>query len=484
MRRLGVLVVFAALVLAGCGSSSSSGSANPVNTELSYFPSGSVFVMSVATDPNSAAVKQMHGLIARFPIASFGQSALMAKLDQLGIDYQSDIRPLFGNPIALGLATATPTANLGGAVLAAWVTKDAGKLTALIKKVPGVHTAGSHAGATLYSLGGPVTVAVDGTTAVLGTSAASVDSALDRHAQGGGITSGQYAKAFTGLPQNGLVQAFGNLSGVLSKPSAAKARLVPWVAAFRGYAATIGASPTGLTINYRLDTTGGSLSAAQLPFATGTGTPKLAGRMPITVGIEDPAQIASFVESAQQSTSPASYAKFAKHQAALRAKTGVDLNSLLRLLTGELIVASDTHTTMGRAALSDPASATQILSELVTAPRSAFNNTKSIARLSGGFYAIKDPHQTINIGIVGNQLVLGKASVAQLRAFAATPTVPATGAQGSVAFRVALVQLLHLALRQAPPKVAQTILSSLGDITGWVAAAPSGITGSASLAVR
>jgi len=153
MRRVVVLLVFAALAVAGCGSSSSSGSASPLTTELSYFPPNSVFVMSVGTDPNSAAVKQMHGLIAHFPVASFGQSSLMAKLDQLGIDYQSDIRPLFGNPIMFGLATATPTGNVEGSVLAAWVTKDAGKLTALVKKVPGAHGTGSHDGATLYSLG-------------------------------------------------------------------------------------------------------------------------------------------------------------------------------------------------------------------------------------------------------------------------------------------------------------------------------------------
>jgi len=154
------------------------------------------------------------------------------------------------------------------------------------------------------------------------------------------------------------------------------------------------------------------------------------------------------------------------------------------LLTGELIVASDTHTTMARAGLSDPASAAQILSKLATAPRSAFNNTKGVARLGRGFYAIRDPHQTITIGIAGKQLLVGKASVAQLQTFAAAPTAPAVGAQGSIAFRVALTRLLHLALNRSTPKVAQMILSSLGDITGWAAAAPSGVTGSASLAIH
>jgi hypothetical protein len=484
MRRFGVLVVLGALAVAGCGSSSSPGSPNPINAELSYFPKGSAFVMSVATDPNSTAVKQMQGLLGRFPLASFGQSAVIAQLQQLGIDYQGDIRPLFGNPIMFGLATATPTGKAGSALLAVWVTKDAGKLSSLVKKIPGVHSAGTHDGATLYRLGGSATIALEGATAVLGSAEGSVNSALDRHGQGGGMTSDDYTKAFVGLPQNSLIQAFGNLTGTLSQPRIAQARRVPWITALRGYAATVGATPSGLTFNYRLDTTGGSLTGAQLPLASGGRTPNLAGTMPITVGIENPARIASFIESAEQTTSRGSYAKFVRDQARLRATTGVDLNSLVGLLRGELIVASDTHTTIARAGVSNPASAASILSKLVSAPRRAFSNTTAVARLGGGFYAIKHPGTTITIGIASNQLVVGKASVSQLRAFAAAPTAPAAGAQGSIAFRVAPVDLLHLVMRTAPPKLAQTILSSLGDVTGWVSATPSALVGSASLAVR
>ena len=155
-----------------------------------------------------------------------------------------------------------------------------------------------------------------------------------------------------------------------------------------------------------------------------------------------------------------------------------------RLLTGDLIVASDTHTTMGRAGVSDPAAAASTLSKLASAPRSVFNKATSIAHLGGGFYAVHEPGQTITLGVVGNQLVVGKATAAQLRSFASAPTTPASGAHGAVAFRIAIVDLLHLTLKQAPPQIVQTILNSLGDLTGWSAASPSGITGSATLAVK
>ncbi len=484
MRRVLPLALLCALALAGCGSSSA-GSPNPVNAELSYFPANSPFVMSIVTDPNSPAVADAHALIDRFPIASFGESALMAKLGQAGIDYQSDIRPLFGNPIMFGLTDLGLSTNSGtSGFLAVWVTKDGGKLSSLIKKLGGFHAAGSHDGATLYQAGGSTTFAIDGATLLVGLSPTAVDAALDRHADGGGITNSQYAQAFAGLPQNSLIQAFGNLAGVLARPSAAKARQVPWVAALRGYATSISANSSGLTFQYRLDTTGRPLTAAQVPLAPATTPPSLAGTLPISAGIEDPAHIIAFAEGAEQASSPAGYAKFLKRQATIRAKTGVDLNSLLKLATGSLLISSDTRATMGRVGLSNPAAAASGLSKLMTQPHSVFNKPTTVRRLGGGFYAIRESHQTITAGVVGDQFLVGKATPAQLRAFAAAPAASAPGTQGSVAFRIALIQLLNITIKHGVPKTAQTVLSSLGDVTGWAAASTSALTGSATLAVH
>jgi hypothetical protein len=485
MRRVLLLALLCALAVAGCGSSKSAGSPNPVNTELSYFPANSPFVMSVVTDPNSSAVAGAHDLINDFPIASFGESALMQKLNQEGIDYENDIRPLFGNPLMFGLTNSGISTSSGSSgVLVVWVTKDAGELNALLKKLGGFHSAGSHDGATLYSAGGSATFAVDGATLVFGATSTVVDAALDRHAQGGGITSSQYAQALTGLPQNSLIEAFGNLAAVLARPAAAKASQVPWVSALRTYATSISANSSGLTFQYRLDTTGRQLTQAEVPLAPATVPPTLAGALPIAAGIEDPAHIVAFVESAEQASSPASYAKFLRRQARIRAKTGVDLNSVLKLATGSLMISSDTRATMGRVGLSNPAAAASALSKLMTQPHSVFDKSTSVHRLGGGFYAINESHQTITVGVVGSQLLVGKATPAQLRSFAAAPAAQAAGAQGSVAFQIALIQLLKITLKNALPKEAQGALGALGDITGWAAATPSALTGSATLAVH
>lgn len=482
-RRLSViaaaLAVVLALVLAGCGSSSSS---DPLATSLSYFPKNSLFVMSLQTDPNSSAIQSLQGLLHRFPAVSFGEAALTARLEQLGINYDTDIRPLFGNPAVIGVASSSPAAARA-AVLIAWVTKDAGTLGNLVKKLH-LPAGQSVDGATLYNLSS-ATLAVDGATLLAATSPSEVKSALDLHAHGGGLTTADRDRAMGDLPKDSLVQAFGDLTAVLSQPSAAKARQVPWVGALRGYGVSINANATGLNFQYRLDTSGAPLTESQLPIATGSSPPGLAGSLPISVGVRDGAQIVRFIFDAERIASPAKYAAFAKRQAAVRAKTGVDLSNLLSLITGEAQVSSDGHVTLVRGQVSDPAAAKRTLAKLATDPRAFSSHPATVSRGPGGFYEFKEPTHTTTVGVVGDKLVVGsRATPAQLTAFAAAPATPAQGAQGSVAFKVGLPSLLALALKKAPNKTIQTVLSSLGDITGWLAATPAALTGSATLAVR
>jgi Protein of unknown function (DUF3352) len=476
---LTVLSVLAALVIAGCGSSSST---SPLGTGLSYFPKDSLFVMSLQTDPNSGAIQDAQGLLHRFPAVTFGEAALMARLEQLGINYSTDIRPLFGNPAVIGVASPSAT-GARTSFLVAWVTKDADTLNNLIKKA---HLSSSQTidGAKVYSIS-TASLAVDGATLVLAASPEAIKSALDLHAHGGGLTTADQDRAMGDLPTDSLISAFGDLSAVLAQPSAAKARQVPWVAALRGYGVSISANATGLTTQYRLDTSGATLTGSELPIPPGSTPPGLAGSLPISVGVKDPARIAKFVEQAQALTSPASYAAFLKHQAAVRAKTGVDINSLLNLLTGEAQLSSDGKVTMIRGQLSDPAAGKTTLAKLATDPKAFSSGPIVVAKAPGGFYVLKERTHSTTIGVVGDMLVVGiRATPPQLTAFAGAPSTPAQGAQGSVAFKVALPSLLTLALKRAPNKTVATLLSSLGDLTGWLAAAPAALTGSATVALK
>src|SRR5436305_368755 len=133
MRRCLILFAAAACLVAGCGSSSSS-SSNPLTTELSYLPSGSPLILTVATDPNGGAIKGVNALIGRFPLASIGVGALKSKLQQSGVNYDGDVRPLLGNPVALAVTGSSVSTHLTTNVLVVWVTKDADKLKSLVQK--------------------------------------------------------------------------------------------------------------------------------------------------------------------------------------------------------------------------------------------------------------------------------------------------------------------------------------------------------------
>ena len=492
MRRCLILFAAAACLVAGCGSSSSS-SSNPLTTELSYLPSGSPLILTVATDPNGGAIKGVNALIGRFPLASIGVGALKSKLQQSGVNYDGDVRPLLGNPVALAVTGSSVSTHLTTNALVVWVTKDADKLKSLVKKaVPGLHQTGTHDGATLYRGNGSAALAIDGATAVIGSSPAVINAALDRHAHGGGVTSSQYSHALAGLPQDAVLKSFGNVTSFLSSPSAAKARRVPWVAALRAFGETVTASASGLSFNYHFDTNGARLTASQLPFAQGPNPPAFAGALPITAGLRDPAQLIAFIESVEQVTNPAGWARALAGQARLRAKTGVDLNGLVKLMTGDLIIASDASITAGRVALSDPVAAKRILDRLAASNVTAFGGAPLVKL--GSDYGLQSGHTRLLLSVIGNQLLVGGTSIthpggltalgAAIRSFASAPTSPAPGAHGAVAFRVSLNQLLALVLKQSPPQAVQSILSQLTDITGSSSVSPSGLTGTATIGVK
>jgi hypothetical protein len=485
VRGLRALTLPAVVVLGGgtvaaCGSSSSS---NPLTTALSYFPANSPLVLKVATDPHSGAVSSAQSLISRIPLGRLGEAAVVSRLQQSGINYDADVRPLLGNPLVFGASSQTVSQSSGRQFIFAWVVKNSDTLHSFLKKAH-ARSSGTRDGATLYPFGSG-TLAVDGSTVVASPDSAVLTAALDRHAHGSGLKASAYDAAVKGLPGNALIDVFGNLKQALSSPQAANAKRVPWVAAIKGYAVSMSATSNGLALQYRVDTSGGTLSSNQLPLAPGTTAPSLAGSMPIQVGIHDPAHTITFLESAIQASSATKYRSFLARQAALRRRTGVDFNSLARLLTGDLIINSDGQTTLGRAGVSDPGTARHVLAKLASAPpRLLFTNATTVKRAPGGFYEIARNGSTVTAGIVGNQLVVGKATPSQLRAFAAAPTTPAAGANGPVAYRVALTDLLRLALHRAPSSSAATILGLLGDITGWTANSPAALTGNATLHVK
>lgn len=482
--------VLVGLVAAGCGSSSSGAPANPTATSLSYFPAQSPFVITLATKPSARAAAEESQLRQKLPLLSLAQGEVTSKLQQLGINLNQDIKPLYANPILLG-DDSTSFNAFQDHFLIVWVTNSASKLDALIKKVGHLQSAGSHDGAKLYSTQGGGALAVTGPTVLFAKTTADLVAALDRHANGGGITTSQFDAAVSGLPQDAAVHLYGNLTSVLATPAAAQARRVPWVAALRSYGATFGYSTSGVTIQFRLDTGGASLSPSQLPFASGTAPAAVVNGLPIQVGLRDPSQVITFILGAEQASSPQSYAHFLKQKATFKRKTGIDVSTLAGQFQGDLVVDSDTHTTLIRAAVADPALVSRVFSKLAAA-RGGVGTTK-LHPIGGGFYRLTESGRDGLLALLGNQLVFGLAPkggqlrAATLRAFAAAPGAPLPGASGAFSFRLSLPQLLAITGASASAgsnPLAREILGLLGDLSGSATATPAALTGSANLALK
>jgi hypothetical protein len=473
-----------ACLLAACGSSGSAGApSDPLAAELSYIPPASPVIATVVTDPNSAPVKNASALLTRFQVLNLLTASLKQQLQKQGLSYDTDIKPLLGNPVVLGTIQAAPgESKLKG--VGVWVTKDASKLNALITKPSnGDKKIGSHDGATLYrTRDGSMVAAIDGPTLVAADTQSLVEAALDRHKNGSGMSLTQYNQQVSGLPSGSLMRVSGNVQPLLATQRTAQARQIPWVAAIKGYGVAFTPASDGISLDWRIDTTGRQLTAAQLPLAAGNTAPALAAGEPGSLGIHNPAQIAKFVESALQAVNPNQYAQLQAAFGALRNGFGIDVNGALGQLTGDLITAGEGPVSLIRAGVGNPALVSQTLANLQKHIGSLAAGT-SMKSLGGGFYLVSRQSLTFVVGLVGNQLVAGNASVAKLRAFATGPTKP-SGGQGAIAFSESLPQVLKLTGALVHSAEAQLILGQLKSFSGWIGNTPSALTGNALLTIK
>jgi hypothetical protein len=488
VRRLTLIVVAAvsALAVAACGSSSTSGGSGaaapaPLTAALSYFPSGTPLVATIVTDPHSSAFK---GVEANTPDATLLKAGFFQEIAKLGINYNQDVKPLFGNPIALGIGTADVTAG-STPFLAAWQTNSATALKRLVSKLKTFKVTGHHDGATEYTDEGTGVVAVTGATVLISNDSGTIDSALDRHAANSGFSTTEYAQDTSGLPANSPVSLVGDLSQVLSLPTAAQALKIPWVAAIKGYGVTVDSDQKGATLHFRIDTTGRALRPDELPLASGTTSPGLAGDMPIQVGIHDPAQIWKFILTAAKTASPHDYESILKGEAKAK-RDGVDIAQVANSLTGNLEVESDTKTTLARVPVSgdDTASIDKVLQNPDAGDKVKTARSQS---LGGGLYLIQDstdPSHPVIAGVVDNQLLVGvAATAAEVRAYAKAPTTQAAGS-GAIAFKVNVGDLIKLAYTKQANPILQQLQTKLGDLTGSVQSSASALTGVATLSQK
>ena len=477
VRRLSlsVLAAAAALALAACGSSSSS--SGPHTSAIAYFPSASPAVAVLDTRPGNPFSSKALAAAKDNPDYALVQAGLFSELAKAGVNYDRDVKPLFGTPIVFGVGAAQVGGGTPVPFLVAWRTASAAALGHLVRDLRGTRQTGRHDGATLYSIDGRAAFAVDGPLLLVSQNAANLSAALDRRQNGDGFTAAEFARDTAGLPHSQFSIA-GDPAALLDRPQDARARTVPWVGAIDGYGVSLGNSDqTTARFSFRIDTGGRALSTAQLPIAAGASAPELASGpgLPISFALRDPAQVWNFFRAAQRTADPSGYAKLTRQAQTTRARTGVDVTQFLGSLTGDAQVVSD---------------GTQTVARITTSPAEAASWEKLLAHPSGsptrslgdGFYSMADGSSPLTAGAVGDTLLIGRATVAQERAVAALSSTPSHGS-GALAVQIQLKDLIarELARSGRTNPLAGQLVDALGTLTGSLQASPKALTGSAAV---
>jgi hypothetical protein len=344
---------------------------------LRYLPTDSSVAATFDTD---LAGEELRGLDAKLPRLGAGGGAIESELrtaarEELGLDFDRDVRPLLGNRLVIGLTGPIET----GGVLAAIEVSDATLLAALARS-NAVTPAGQSGGAPLFRVGD------------LAWAAVREDELDDGPAPGG----------------------------------------LPWEAALRTVGVSASAAGEALSAEVSANTDPSSLSAADLPLASGPESPALVGTGAggSAFGLRDPGQTARFLLAAATRDG--------------RGRSPEVDRDVIALLGPSAVITADARGRIAsRTEVSEPAafagairrSRAGILS--LAAELGGVSGRSSIRPLRGrdDFYLFTGPGERVVLGLVEGRFVTAPDERAARR-IAVEPPVPFEGPGGAAAFSI------------------------------------------------
>jgi hypothetical protein len=502
MRRLiASCSVLAALLIAGCGGGSDSGSA--LDSALSYLPKDAPFAVAIDTDVEGDQYKALQALVKKFPFGEQLQNSLRQQLEQStnGVSFNDDVKPVLGNPFVVGAADAASfTGDSGGnAFVAAIQAKDKDALDSLIDKTNPKET-GEESGATLYEDDGTV-FAVEDDTAIFASDRQQLTEALKRADGDDHLDEDAFNEGLGGLPESALARVYTDLEVLLkSDPDTADARKIRWVGALRTLGVTVAAKDNGIDVDFCVRTDG-DLADEDLPIAPGDESPDVLKREgEVGLGIRDLAHIVRFAENAGQTVDPAGFGDYAQAKKTIDKQLGVSLDDdLIGQLTGNVSSTVSIDGKFGvRAELKDPQAFERTLAKvagvLPSFAEGAGFGTVGLSKPKAGqdFYALAQPDgDAVVFGVVDDMLVVAN-DPAQASKLAGEEPVPVPGAKGSVVISADAEQLVNRLLGQFGPALGLGDLGGLGgalftrplgDLNGFVSGSSDELRGKLTLAI-
>jgi hypothetical protein len=440
MRRLAVLAALAALALPACGDG---GAESPLDDALGYLPKNAPLAIAVSTDIDSDQYEAVDAIVGRFPFGGQIKGRLKGEIEQGGVDFEDDVKPLLGNDFVIGAPTAKAADE--DRFVGAGKAKDEGELQDLLDKSEDAEKIGESHGATLYRDDDGDFLALKEAVIVFANAREDVEEALDRREGDDRLREDQFDDALSGLPDDAIVRIYGNAQPFLAaNPEAAEARKVKWVGALRTFGIAASAARDSVTFDYKLNTEPAGLTAEDLPFAAGGQTPPVlrpdAKAPEVAAGIRDPAQIVEFAQRAGQAINPTGYALFERNKERVNRRLDLDLDrDLIGQFGGNLALTADPDGDFGlRADLQSAREFERTLRKVSTVIPS-FAEGAGLGRVSverprrgEDFYTLAaEGGQTAVFGVVGDVFVAANDARRASQLASGSPA-PLEGATGSV----------------------------------------------------
>lgn len=452
-----LVLILAALALAG---EARAQSPEGVDGTLRYLPPDSAVAATFDTDLAGEELRGLDTKVRRVvgPMALLEGELRAVAREELGLDFDRDVRPLLGNRLVIGLTGLGETDGVLGAI----EVSDPARLL-LLTPSGAVTPAGQSGGVPLFRLGDYAWAAVREDELVLADSRETLVAGLARRTGGTGLGETELERRIGDLPRPSFVRGYVSSATVLAVSDEPGIERLPWVAALRTVGFTASAAGEALSAEAAANTDPSGLATADLPLAPGPESPSLVrtGAGGSAFGLRDPAQVARFL---------AAEARIGQQRG--RRRVDGDTRDLVALLGSSAVVTEDgAGRVASRTEVTDPkafgdllrppsAGAFGILAELgLLADVVGPGRRASIRPLRGrkDLYVLTAPGQRVVFGLVGARFVTGPDEQAARRIAVEAP-VPFEGPGGAAAFTV------------APAPFGGPPLPGVGQLTGSVQA--------------
>ena len=463
MRKLSLLtLVIGALAIAGCGGSSSADDASsPLDNALRYLPADAPFAVAIDTDTDGEQFRNAGDLADKFPFGDQVEKQL-ADLVEDRTGELEDLQQALGNEFVVGSTDAksfldTPSGE-DTAFVGAIQAKSEDALDTLIEGDKAEED-GEAEGAKLYKDDSGDSFAIDGDVLVVAGSKRELEAALATRNGDDSLTEEHFDAGTEGMSKDALVRVFVDIGELLrSSPDAKPALKSKWVSALRtgGIALTFEADRVAIDVD--VDTDPDGLTDADLPIASGAGSPRVLDRDgEINLALRDPSQVLEFAQTTAKAIDPNGFGSFEAGKAQIERRLGIDLDEdLIDQLDGDLQVSIGLNGKFGaRAALKDPAEVQRTLTKLEDVLPSivagATGETVDLTRRGDLYEVTTGSGDRIVFGVVEDVLVLANdPEIAGTLATEATKAV--AGAKGALVLSTDAEQIAQKALQQAEGK--------------------------------